>query len=112
MELIVAILLAFVIHEGGHWLAARCFGKRLKFRFAWGKLGPIPVPRLVWEMPMLWCTWHKKTVALAGFGAELVLAAFLLASRTEFGFWYAGVALTHFVVYRFYAGEESDFRWL
>ena len=42
MVLAIAILLAGAIHEGGHYWAARFFGKRLKFRFAWGRFG---VPR-------------------------------------------------------------------
>ena len=51
-ELILAILLAFFVHEGGHWMAARLFGKRLKFRFAWGRFY---VPRLVSGGPCPTC---------------------------------------------------------
>ena len=104
MELMTAILAAFVIHEGGHWVAARFFGKRLRFR----RKGF----RLVWDMPFFFERWKPKVIAVAGFGAEFLVAGSLLAAWPEFGRWYAGVALTHFVAYRFYAGEESDFRWL
>ena len=43
---ITAIIAAFLIHEGGHYLAARFFGKKLRFWFAWGHFG---VPRFVWD---------------------------------------------------------------
>ena len=109
-ELILAILLVFFVHEGGHWMAARLLGKRLKFRFAWGRFC---VPRFTWTMPYLPKS-KQRTVALAGFVTEFLVAGALLASFPHgFGRWVAGVALAHLVSYRFYAGEsESDFKWL
>ena len=108
--LAVAVFAAFVIHEGGHYLAARFFGKRLQFRFAWGRFG---VPRFVWEMPHFFPTemWKAKVIAAAGFGAEFLAAVVFLAAWREFGLWYAGVAVAHLAAYRWYAGEASDFRW-
>ena len=108
--MILAALIACVIHEGGHYWAARFFGKRLKFRFAWGRFG---VPRFVWDMPHFFqCEmWKAKVIAAAGFGAELLAAVVLLAAWHEFGRWYAGVAVAHFIAYWWYAGETSDFRW-
>lgn len=102
--------LACAIHEGGHYLAARFFGKRLKFRFAWGRFG---VPRFVWNMPVFYqCEmWKAKVIAAAGFGAELFAAVVLLAAWPEFGLWYTGVAVAHLAAYRWYAGEASDFKW-
>ena len=107
---IAAITAAFLIHEGGHYLAARFFDKRLRFRFAWGRFG---VPRFVWEMPHFFPTemWKAKVIAAAGFGAELFAAVVLLAAWREFGLWYAGVAVAHLGAYRWYAGETSDFKW-
>ena len=108
--MLLATLTACVIHEGGHYLAARFFGERLKFRFEWGRFG---VPRFVWDMPIFYqCEmWKAKVIAAAGFGAELFAAVVLLAAWREFGLWYAGVAVTHLIAYRWYAGETSDFRW-
>lgn len=110
MVLAIAILFAAIIHEGGHYWAARFFGKKLRFRFAWGRFG---VPRFVWEMPHFFqCEmWKAKVIAAAGFGAELFAAVVLLAAWREFGFWYTGVAVAHLAAYRWYAGDVSDFRW-
>ena len=108
--LITAIAVAFLTHAGGHYWGALWFGHKLKFRFAWGRFG---VPRFVWTMPhFLQCEgWKAKVIAAAGFGAELFAAVVLLAAWREFGLWYTGVAVAHLVVYRWYAGEVSDFRW-
>lgn len=105
-----SLCLTCAIHEGGHYCAARCFGKRLQFRFAWGRFC---VPRFVWDMPYFFMGegWKVKVIAAAGFGAELFAAVVLLAAWHEFGLWYAGVAVAHLVAYRWYAGEDSDFRW-
>lgn len=105
-----SLCLTCAIHEGGHYLAARFFGKRLKFRFAWGRFG---VPRFVWNMPYFFMGegWKAKVIAAAGFVAELFAAVVLLAAWHEFGLWYAGVAVAHLGAYRWYAGEASDFRW-
>lgn len=110
MGLVLATLIACVIHEGGHYWAARFFGRRLKFRFEWGRFC---VPRFVWEMPLFYqCErWKAKVIAAAGFGAELFAAVILLAAWRGFGLWYAGVAVAHLAAYRWYAGEASDFKW-
>ena len=110
MVLALSILLAGVIHMGGHSLAAHWFGHKLKFRFAWGRFG---IPRFVWNMPYFFMNegWKVKVIAAAGFGAELFAAVVLLAAWREFGLRYAGVAVTHLIAYRWYAGEASDFKW-
>ena len=79
MILILATLIACVIHEGGHYLAVCLFGKRLRFRFAWGRFG---VPRFVWDMPHFFqCEcWKAKVIAAAGFGAELLAVVVFLAA--------------------------------
>ena len=110
MALMIAILLAGLIHEGGHYLAALSFGRKLRFRFAWGRFG---VPRFIWDMPYFFMNegWKVKVIAAAGFGTELFTAVVLLAAWREFGLWYAGVAVAHLAAYRWYAGDVSDFRW-
>lgn len=110
MVLALSILLAGVIHMGGHYLAALWFGHKLKFRFAWGRFG---IPRFVWNMPYFFMNegWKVKVIATAGFVAELFAAVVLLAAWREFGLWYAGVAVAHLAAYRWYAGENSDFKW-
>ena len=108
--LVIAGIAACIIHEGGHYFAAAWFGHKLKFRFAWGRFG---VPRFVWNMPYFFPTemWKAKVIAAAGFGAEFLAAVVLLAAWHEFGLWYAGVAVAHLAAYRWYAGENSDFKW-
>lgn len=93
------ILLAPVLHEAGHFLAALAFGHRIRFRFEW-KI----VPRFVWDMPDMEA-WKQKVVAVAGFGLEL-------AMMPLFGWPYAAFAVVHLFSYNLYAGESSDFRWL
>ena len=110
MSCVLSILLAGIIHAGGHYWGALWFGYKLKFRFVWGRFG---IPRFVWTMPHFFqCEgWKAKVIAAAGFGAELFAAVVLLAAWREFGLWYTGVAVVHLGAYRWYASEASDFRW-
>jgi hypothetical protein len=94
------ILLAPVMHELGHFLAALATGHRLKFRFG---LAKGIVPRLVWDMPDMEA-WKQKLVAAAGFGLEFAMIP-------AFGKYYAVFAACHLIAYKFYAGEASDFKW-
>jgi membrane-associated protease RseP (regulator of RpoE activity) len=93
------ILLIPLIHELGHWLAARLFGSRLSFRFEWGKYY---VPRWTWRWPDV-SKWQLRIICLAGFGLEMALIPFMPLP-------YQVVAILHFVAYPFYAGEASDWK--
>ena len=110
MSCVLSILLAGVIHAGGHYWAALWFGHKLRSRFAWGRFC---VPRFVWEMPYFFMGegWKVKVIVATGFVAELFAAVVLLAAWHEFGLWYTGVAVAHLVTYRWYAGDASDFKW-
>lgn len=99
-----ALALCCAIHESGHYVAAFCFGKRLRFRFAWGRFC---VPRFVWDMPYM-AYKKQRIVAAAGFASEAVAAGILAALGWP---WMAGVFVAHFVAYPFYAGDASDFKW-
>ena len=102
--LALCFVLCFVVHEGGHYGAALCFGRRIKFRFAWGRYC---VPRYVWDMPQMERS-KQRVVAAAGFAAEAIVAGILAALSWP---WMAGAVLLHFVAYPLYAGEASDFKW-
>lgn len=104
---VLYFVLCALAHEGGHYMAALCFGERIHFRFLWGKLGPVRVPRYVWEMPYM-DRWKERVVAAAGFGTEALVAAILAALGWP---WMAVCFAVHFVAYPFYAGEASDFKW-
>lgn len=109
-ELIVANLLAcfvlcFVIHKGGHYLAALYFGRKLKFRFAWGKFY---VPRYIWDMPHLERS-KQRIIAAAGFCAEAVVAGILAALGWP---WMGGAFVAHFCLSPVYSVDASDFKWL
>lgn len=105
INVLLAIILCLLAHEGGHFFAAKAFGQTLKFRFAWTNLfGKISLPRIAWDMPDME-PWKQKAVALAGFAVEFVAA---LAAGSVF-ILAAGI---HLVLYRLCAGEESDFKWL
>ncbi|MCC8056449.1 hypothetical protein [Cloacibacillus sp.] len=110
LEVLISAVLACLMHEAGHYFTALCFGERIVFRFAWGKLwGKVSIPRGVWYMPEGFSVRHKKITAVAGFGAEFLAAPIFYAV----GLWaYIIVALLHLILYRFYAGEASDFKWL
>lgn len=109
LNLAVAGGVALVTHEGGHYVAALCFGERLKFQFEWGRLfGIVPVPRWVWTMPNM-AEWKQRVVAAAGFGVEFLCAGIAVALGW---LWLLLVAAAHIIAYPFYAGEASDFKWL
>ena len=94
-----SILLIPLIHELGHWLAARLFGSRLCFAFEWGKYY---VPRWTWRWPDVTKS-QLRIICLAGFGMELGIAPFMP--------WpYRVAAVAHFIAYPFYAGETSDWK--
>lgn len=101
-SLIWGIAPPLFIHELGHSIAALLIGGRVEFTFAWGKLGPIKVPRWTW-------TWPEATkvqlrfICQAGFLAEVALIPFM-------PWQYQTVALVHFAAYPWYAGEATDFR--
>lgn len=114
INLILALVLACAVHEGGHYVAARFFGKKLKFRFKWAWLWKVPVPRLVWAMPLFFVpeNWKQRVIALAGFQAEFFFTLIFWLVARNFGAWYLCVVGWHFILYRFYAGEDSDFKWV
>ncbi len=53
----------------------------------------------------------QQIIAAAGFGLEFLAGAALFLTGLAFAPFYGGVAVAHLVLYRFYAGEESDFKW-
>ena len=67
-ELIIAILLAFFVHEGGHWMAARLFaGSGSSFASRGGGFtshvlsGPCPTCQKVSRESLLWrVSWRSS----------------------------------------------------
>ena len=94
-----SVLLIPLVHEAGHWLAARLFGASLRFRFEWGKYY---VPRWTWRWPDV-SKWQLRIICLAGFGLEMALIPFMPLP-------YRVAAVIHFIAYPFYAGESSDWK--
>ena len=97
-----SILLIPIVHELGHYVAARLCGSRLSFHFSWGILRGIPIPRWVWYWPDVTKN-QLRIICLAGFGLELGIAPFMPLP-------YQVAAVVHLVVYPFYAGEMSDWK--
>ena len=93
------VLLIPLVHELGHWLAARLFGSRLSFTFEWGKYY---VPRWTWRWPDVTKS-QLRIICLAGFGLELGITPFMPLP-------YQVAAILHFWAYPFYAGESSDWK--
>ena len=88
-----------VVHELGHWLAARLFGASLVFSFEWGKYY---VPRWTWRWPDVTKS-QLRIICLAGFGLEFAILPFMPRA-------YQVAAIAHFIAYPFYAGEASDWK--
>lgn len=105
MEQLLLVFLPVFVHELGHYgMTFALTGEALSFRFEKGKLWRIPVPRWVWDYPAGATDKQKKLIAQAGFGLELALACVLP--------WpYGAVALAHFLLYPWYAGEATDFKY-
>ena len=98
LDIIFSVLLAGIIHESSHYLAAMYYGHRLVFRRSGF--------RFIWNMPND-TKAHQRIIALAGFGVEILSAPviyFLLP-------YYPVVAVLHLIVYPFYAGDYNDFGW-
>jgi hypothetical protein len=102
---VLMALLAPVVHELGHFLAALAFGKILKFR----RRGF----RFIWDMPEGLKPWQEKTVAGAGFAAEIIPALPLLCLLGfPYGVAYTAAASAHLLLYPKYAERGySDFDW-
>lgn len=94
------VLLIPIVHEFGHYLAARLFGASLTFTFEWGRFY---VPRWVWYWPQGVTERQLTAICQAGFVAELAILPFV-------PWQYAVGALIHFAAYPWYAGETSDFK--
>lgn len=111
LTFIASGIVCALIHEFGHWIVAKIFGGDIKFRFEWGKLfGIIPIPRGIWDMPEQFNKTQKKFTAAAGFGFEFIASIIALL---VFGLYtMLIVSVAHIVLYQFYAGEASDFKWL
>jgi hypothetical protein len=114
IQVVLAILLCLLIHEGGHYFTALYFGHRLKFRFAWGKLWKIPIPRFIWTMPdMSW--WAQFVTSRMGFITEFVALPLIIILTCSYSqnFWVAYLMITilHLASYDYYAGEDNDFKW-
>lgn len=108
LNIVLAGMAACLTHEGGHYVTALAFGRKLKFRFEWGRLFGIPlIPRGIWYMPDM-ANWKQKTVAAAGFGTEFACAGAAMAAGWPY---LLMVAALHILAYSFYAGEASDFKW-
>ena len=113
-ELILAILLAFFVHEGGHWMAARLFSGSGSSFASRGDDSTCLVSSVCGPCPTCQKASRESLPCGRVLVTEFLVAGALLASFPHgFGRWVAGVALAHLVSYRFYAGEsESDFKWL
>lgn len=109
--IVIAIFLACIVHEAGHYFTALFYGRRIKFSFSFSMLfNTIPIPRFIWYMPDDLTDSQKRMVAMNGFLVEFlsVIVLTLIFSFTEYLF----VFVLHIFLYKYYAGENSDFRWL
>lgn len=107
LSALITLLFAAFMHELGHGLAAAAFGELITFRFDWGRLWKIPVPRLLWKMPIL-PPEQQRCIAAAGFGLEFLIVPIMLYLGIYI---YIFITFAHLLLYPFYAGDASDFRF-
>lgn len=108
LDIIFTVLIAALIHEMGHLITALMYGQSIEFRFSWGRLWKIPIPRYTWEMPKNLTSKQKGRVAIAGFGTEFIAAPIIYFMLP----YYPEITVLHLIAYPFYAGENNDFQWL
>lgn len=117
LSLVLAIVLALLIHEAGHYITARLFGEKLKFEFNVAKLKlkhlpPIPILRFTMDIPEAFTKTQHKICALSGFGLELLVTALLFIFVNDTYLlrnYYISVTVLHLILYPKYAGESNDF---
>jgi len=97
-------LFPILAHEAAHYLAARACGSTIEFHMSWWMLGRVRLPRWIWHWPQNVSERQLKFICQAGFLAELGLAPF-------FPWPYQAVALVHFALYPWYAGDAADFEF-
>lgn len=115
IKVVLSGILAMIVHEGGHSFMARLYKRKLHFKLKFSKLFKvIPIPRGIWQMPFDISRKAQRNIAMAGFGTEFLLVIiFTIIPYTRITIlpYYGLVALLHILLYKFYAGNESDFRW-
>lgn len=97
---VLCLPLPILVHEAAHWLVAKVLGTPIRFKSSWGRLGKVPVPRWTWTWPDV-SPFKLRVICLSGFAAEMALITLL-----PLAYW--AVAMVHFVLYPFYAGENND----
>jgi hypothetical protein len=107
MYVLIALFTCFIAHELGHYLVARCFGKKLKYRY--GGSGSF-----IWDMPQDLTADQQQLIAASGFALELLLAIPALIIHPVYGLVYQIVADIHFISYSYRreGTEYNDFKWL
>lgn len=55
LNVVISIILCAVIHESGHYIAAKIYGHAIDFRFDRSNklFNIIPIPRGLWDMPII-----------------------------------------------------------
>jgi hypothetical protein len=106
-DIILAALLIFCVHEGGHYITALITGCKPKFEF------------LGWVFAVaFWCDtpWKRTLITEAGFGAEMIVGVILTALLYTPGTWvdkqflvaYLFVSAIHFWTYPWRAQPETN----
>lgn len=101
--IIFQIILAIIFHELGHFITALIFGHVIKFSFSCGYMFNMFIPRWTWVMPTN-KRYEQRLIAQAGFALELLVIPFLSPI-------YAFIAILHFILYPWYSGNDSDFKY-
>jgi len=106
------IILAGLVHEAGHWITAVLLGTSIKFEMFSSKLGPITIPRLVWDMPDI-KEWKQRFIAQSGFVVEFILIPFVYVFIPNIAIWYTLATIFHFMTYPWYSADKAytDFQW-
>ena len=104
---ILAVVLAWAIHEGSHWFKARRLGVPLVWKWeGW---------RLTWTVPLPEDDPKQNAIEAAGFAGEFIAVLPLALVSGLLGDWifpfvYLGATIVHRLLYPLYSkGKPSDF---
>jgi len=104
MFFIIAIFFPLIVHESGHYFVSLYFKKPIRFKLSFIKLFKYPIPRFVWDIPTGLTKEQIKVLMQSGFVLEFLLIPLFPIS-------YFIVTMIHFILYPWYAQENSDFKY-
>jgi hypothetical protein len=112
-NIVIILFLIIFIHEFGHYLMAKFFGKTIKFTFKWINIKihnfNVSIIRDTWKMPENLTINQQKWIYISGFGLEYISFLIFLFFDLNFSGLYLLIVFLHFLLYPLYTGDYNDF---